>query len=100
MARSENVEEIPWGINADIVDEDVAARLGSASISALRLRVDAVFRTQCGARLAGTGLHSRPRPRHALHLAHPCASRSRYIIPMGPISSSSAVFFCSSRSAA
>src|SRR5215472_3009549 len=48
------------------------------------------------ARVADTGLCSRPRPGHALHLAHNGASRILYIIPIGPISSSSVVFFCSS----
>src|SRR5215469_10998895 len=52
------------------------------------------------ARLADTGLRSGPRPGHALHLAHDGTSRFHYINPMGPISSSSAVFFCSSLSAA
>src|SRR5215469_6674875 len=52
------------------------------------------------ARVADTGLRSRPRPGHALHLAHNGASRILYIIPIGPISSSSVVFFCSSLSAA
>src|SRR6516162_3921757 len=51
-------------------------------------------------RVAGIGLRSGPRSGHALHLAHDDTSRCRYIIPMGPISSSSAVFFCSSPSAA
>src|SRR5215472_2185005 len=50
--------------------------------------------------LARTGPHSRRRPGHGLHLTHDYASRFRYIIPIGPISSSSAVFFCSSLSAA
>src|SRR5215472_6316927 len=52
------------------------------------------------ARVADTGLRSRPRPGHALHLAHNGTFFFRYIIPIGPISSSSAVFFCSSPSAA